>query len=82
MDMLPLVKYPFYQGELEVDGAAGQMFPFRTFAMVISFLSLILVSLLTHYLFVVRKWTKFDFLKAFQVCLSICYLGYCHTDLF
>jgi len=66
MDMLPLVKYPFYQGELEVDGAAGQMFPFRTFAMVISFLSLILVSLLTHYLFVVRKWTKFDFLKAFQ----------------
>ena len=67
MDMLPLVKYPFYEGELEVDGTLGQLFPFRTFAMIMSFVSLILVSLLTHYLFVVKKLTKFDFLKAFEV---------------
>lgn len=41
----PLVKYPYYSD------VYGQMFPFRTLSMVCSFLTIILVSYSTKYLF-------------------------------
>ena len=63
MDMQPWVHYPYYTAYEDgvYQGAAGQLFPFRSFAMIMSFVSLILVSILTHYLFVVRGLKKFDF---------------------
>ena len=74
MDMLPWVAYPFFKeftvnadGTKSYNGAAGQLFPFRTFAMIMSFVSLLLVSVLTHFLFAVKGLRKWDFLKAFQV---------------
>ena len=39
------IKYPYY------DEDGGQMFPFRTLAMVVSFITLVSVSYLTNYLF-------------------------------
>jgi len=69
MDMQPWVAYPFYtpyDANGVYQGAAGQLFPFRTFAMMMSFVSLILISILAHFLFVVKDLKKWDFLKAFQ----------------
>lgn len=69
MDMDPWVGYPFYTPYDEngvYQGAAGQLFPFRTFAMIMSFVSLILISILTHYLFVIKDLKKWDFLKVFK----------------
>ena len=43
----PLIKYPLYK-ESEVEGVMGtQLFPFRTFAMAMSMISLISISKLT-----------------------------------
>lgn len=55
------IKYPFY------DEVKGQLFPFRTFAMVVTFVILIVVSSLTKYLFeedIIPL--KYDFLKEFK----------------
>lgn len=41
----PLIKYPFYSNE------KGQLFPFRTFAMVMSFTTLLSISTLAKWLF-------------------------------
>lgn len=59
----PVILYPFYSAS---DGV--QLFPFRTLAMVVSFLTLILVSTLTDFLFVTRKLIplKFDFFHCFD----------------
>jgi len=57
----PIVKYPYYTDKY------GQMFPFRTLAMICSFTTIILVSYLMKYLFVngyVSK--KKDFLGCFK----------------
>lgn len=45
MNLAPFIHYPFYDKEL------GQLFPFRTFAMLTSFFTLIGVSKLTKWLF-------------------------------
>nr|XP_054930612.1 high-affinity choline transporter 1-like [Dermacentor andersoni] len=47
LKMPPFIKYPFYDYEKGV-----QLFPFRTFSMVISFLTLVAVSGVTSWLFV------------------------------
>ncbi|XP_027052790.1 high-affinity choline transporter 1-like isoform X1 [Pocillopora damicornis] len=57
------IKYPFY------DEVKGQLFPFRTFAMIVTFVILIVVSSLTKYLFegdIIPL--KYDFLNEFKTC--------------
>ena len=54
----PFIKYPYYN---ETD---GQLFPFRTFAMLFSFATIILVSYATKFLFeckhVPKRWDVFQ----------------------
>ncbi|CAG2164248.1 unnamed protein product [Oppiella nova] len=45
MGLPPVIKYPFYDPEL------GQLFPFRTFSMLMSFITLLGVSALSKWLF-------------------------------
>ena len=59
------IKYPFYDDN-EI-GASGQRFPYKTFAMVVSFACLLLISGITRYLFVNRGLKKYDFLGAYAV---------------
>lgn len=56
-----LIKYPFYDDEY------GQLFPFRTFAMICSFLTIIAVSYASRYL-VVNKVIpiEYDILNCFK----------------
>ena len=50
------------------DGWAAGELPFRTFVMIISMISHILVSWLTHYLFVEEKIPlKFDFFNCYKL---------------
>ncbi|XP_054765464.1 high-affinity choline transporter 1-like [Lytechinus pictus] len=63
LKIAPFIKYPLYDSE------EGQLFPFRTFAMSMSFLTLIIVSYLTHYLFTTGKLGKH--LDVFQCVVNI-----------
>ncbi|KAK3755104.1 hypothetical protein QZH41_017926 [Actinostola sp. cb2023] len=57
----PLIKYPFYSD------VHGQMFPFRTFAMVFSLITIVGLSYLTRYLFSKEILPeKFDFFHVFD----------------
>ena len=57
----PFIKYPYYN---DLD---GQLFPFRTLAMVVSFVTIVVVSYLLKFLFE-REIVplKFDFLRCFR----------------
>jgi len=46
IDFPAVIKYPYYDEELQM-----QLFPFRTFAMIVSFATVVFVSYLTKYLF-------------------------------
>lgn len=55
------IKYPFY------DEVKGQLFPFRTLSMIVSFSTIVSVSFLAKYLFEREIIPlKYDFLKAFR----------------
>ena len=57
----PFIKYPYY------DDTDGQLFPFRTLAMIVSFVAIIIVSYLLKFLFereILPK--KLDFLHCFR----------------
>ena len=56
-----LIKYPFYDEEY------GQLFPFRTFSMICSFITIVAVSYATRYL-VLNKVipVEYDFLNCFK----------------
>ena len=57
----PFIKYPYYN---END---GQLFPFRTFAMLCSFVTIILVSYATKFLFESRGVsTRYDVFQSFS----------------
>eukprot|EP00795_Rhopilema_esculentum_P010376 gene10376-19077_t len=59
----PFIKYPLYDEKLK-----KQLFPFRTLAMLVSLLTLILVSLLFQFLFKKCELSKkFDLLQAFEL---------------
>ena len=61
-----LIKYPFYDEDL------GQLFPFRTFAMICSLMTLVLISYLTRYLFLKEIIPMdYDILKCFKNQSSI-----------
>lgn len=56
-----VLRFPFYDEEL------GQLFPFRTFAMILSFITIISVSYLTEFLFVRKKLSlQYDVFKCFN----------------
>ena len=56
----PLIKYPFF------DETYGQLFPFRTLAMLVSFVTILIVSYPLDYLFRNNKIPmKYDFFKCF-----------------
>ncbi|CAN7992850.1 unnamed protein product, partial [Ixodes hexagonus] len=55
----PFIKYPFYNKD------DGQLFPFRTLAMLMSFTTLMAVSKASRWLFGGRLPLKYDFLKCF-----------------
>ena len=55
------IKYPFY------DEVKGQLFPFRTLAMIVTFVTIIVVSSVTKYLFEREIIPlKYDFLNVFK----------------
>ena len=55
------IKYPFY------DEVMGQLFPFRTLSMIISFITIVVVSYLVKFLFEREIIPlKYDFLNAFK----------------
>ena len=55
------IKYPFY------DEVKGQLFPFRTLSMIVSFSTIVSVSFLAKYLFEREIISlKYDFLNAFR----------------
>jgi len=57
------IKYPFYDEE------KGQLFPFRTLSMVVSFVTIVVVSYLMKFLFEREIMTlKYDFLNCFKKC--------------
>ena len=59
----PFIKYPLYDEKLK-----KQLFPFRTLAMLVSLLTLILVSLLFQFLFKKCELSKkLDLLQAFEL---------------
>lgn len=56
-----VLRFPFYDEEL------GQLFPFRTFSMILSFITIISVSYLAEFLFVRKKLSlKYDVFKCFN----------------
>ncbi|XP_063716086.1 high-affinity choline transporter 1-like [Symsagittifera roscoffensis] len=58
----PIIKYPFYDQEKEM-----QMFPFRTLSMALCFLTILLVSYFTNFLFQRKKVnTKYDIFNVFS----------------
>lgn len=46
MDIAPIIKYPWY-----IDTSNEQLFPFKTFAMILTFIFIFLVSYATNYIF-------------------------------
>ena len=58
------IAYPYHidEGDYIV-----QLFPYKTFAMVISFVTLLVISALTRYLFVNLGLKEGDILKVYQV---------------
>ncbi|XP_059097142.1 high-affinity choline transporter 1-like [Tigriopus californicus] len=57
----PLIKYPLFDEE-----SGEQMFPFRTLAMCLSMISLLSISALTRYLFLVKKISlNYDYFSCF-----------------
>ena len=59
--MKPFIKYPLYQSE-----DMTQLFPFRTFGMIVSFIVLVVVSWASKYLFEKEILPlKYDFLQVF-----------------
>ncbi len=66
ISLKPFIFYPFYTNH------EGQLFPFRTFAMLWSFATILLISRFTNFIFQdMLLSNKFDFLKCFQENLSI-----------
>ncbi|CAN7950625.1 unnamed protein product [Ixodes pacificus] len=59
LNIPPFIRYPYY------DAHDGQLFPFRTFAMFMTYLTLRLVSRLSKWLFTDRVPLKFDLFKCF-----------------
>lgn len=61
LSLPPAIEYPYYDAE-----AGYQCFPFKTLSMLISLVSILLVSALTHYLFTQNILSaKMDFAKVF-----------------
>ncbi|ESO84203.1 hypothetical protein LOTGIDRAFT_108245 [Lottia gigantea] len=61
LGLQPVLEYPWYDPE------AGQLFPFKTLSMLISLVTIMLVSLFTHCLFVKCDLSrKFDIFKCFE----------------
>ncbi len=61
----PIIRYPFHDEDL------GQLFPFRTFAMLVSFTCIVLVSKLMDIVFVKLRISRaFDVLSCFEPDLA------------
>ncbi|EEC01662.1 high affinity choline transporter, putative [Ixodes scapularis] len=59
LNIPPFIRYPYYNAR------DGQLFPFRTFAMVMTYLTLRVVSRVSKWLFTDRVPLKFDLFKCF-----------------